>query len=114
MSVARTVVVSTAESIQIALFGTALSAVVSFAFGLLGASNLTPRWVHQPVKWLFSILRAIPLLLLALIFVSTVGLGPFPGVLAIAVHSTGMLGKFYSEAFEDARKEPIEALDSAA
>ena len=58
-------------------------------------------------------LRAIPLILLAVMFVSTVGLGPFPGVLAVAVHSTGMLGKFYAEAFENAGEGVLEAVDSS-
>ena len=113
MTVTRTVLVSTMETVQIALFGTALSAIASFILGLLAAMNLTPRLIHQPIKWLLGVLRSIPMILLALLFVSTVGLGPFPGVLAVAVHSTGMLGKFYSEAFENARRGPLEALDSA-
>jgi phosphonate transport system permease protein len=112
-TVAKTVIVSTGETVQIALFGTVLSAAASFLLGLFAAANLTPRWVHQPVKWLLGILRAVPIILLALMFVATVGLGPFPGVLAIAVHSTGMLGKFYAEAFENARRGPLEALSSA-
>ncbi len=112
-TVAKTVIVSTGETVQMALFGTVLSAVASFLSGLLAAENLTPRWLHQPVKWLLGILRAVPIILLALMFVATVGLGPFPGVLAIAVHSTGMLGKFYAEAFENARRGPLEALSSA-
>lgn len=112
-TVAKTVVVSTAETVQIALIGTVLSAAASFVLGLLAAENLASRWVHQPVKWLLGILRAIPIILLALMFVATVGLGPFPGVLAVAVHSTGMLGKFYAEAFENARRGPLEALGSA-
>ena len=61
--------------------------------GLLAAANLTPPWVHQPVKWLLGALRGIPVILLALMFVSTIGLGPLPGVITIAVHATGMLGK---------------------
>lgn len=112
-TVTRTVIVSTGETVQIALFGTMLSAVASFLLGLLAAVNLSPRWVHQPVKWFLGILRAVPMILLALLFVSAVGLGPFPGVLAVAVHSTGMLGKFYAEAFENARRGPLEALGSA-
>lgn len=112
IEVATTVLQATGETIQIALLGTVLSAVASFFLGVLAATNLTPGWVHQPIRWLLSILRAIPMILLALVFVSTVGLGPFPGVLAVAVHSTGMLGKFYAEAFENARRGPIEALDS--
>jgi phosphonate transport system permease protein len=113
LAVIKTVVISTGETVQIALFGTMLSALVSFPLGLLAAVNLTPSWVHQPAKWLLGVLRAIPLILLALMFVSAVGLGPFPGVLAVAVHSTGMLGKFFAEAFENARRGPLEALDSA-
>ena len=113
LSVARTVAASTMETIQIALFGTAAAGVASFVLGLLAAANLTPPWVNQPVKWLLGVLRAIPLILLAVMFVSTVGLGPFPGVLAVAVHSTGMLGKFYAEAFENAGKGVLEAVDSS-
>ena len=113
MTVAKTVFVSTTETIQIALFGTFLSVFFSFFLGLMAAENISPRWLSQPTKWFLAFLRSIPIILLALMFVSTVGLGPFPGVLAIAFHSTGMLGKFYSESFENAREGPIEALDSA-
>lgn len=112
-TVAKTVLSSTLETLQIAFAGTVISALVSFPLGMLGAENLTPKWVHEPVKWFLGVMRAIPVILLALMFVSTVGLGPFPGVLALAVHSTGMLGKFYAEAFENARHGPLEALHSA-
>lgn len=112
-SVAKTVFKSMVETIQIALFGTFLSAIISFFAGILAAENITPRYINRPVKWLLAMLRGIPVILLALLFVSTVGLGPFPGVLAIALHSTGMLGKFYSEAMENAQIGPIEALESA-
>jgi phosphonate transport system permease protein len=111
-SVARTVLRSTGETLQVALLGTVLAVVASLPLGLLAAANLTPRALHQPVKWLLAGLRAIPLILLALFFVSTVGLGAFPGILAIAVHSTGMLGKFYAEAMEAAGSGPVLALDS--
>ena len=112
LSVASTVAVATIETVQIALLGTGLAAIASFALGLLGAANLTPPRVHQPVKWLLGVLRGIPLILLALIFVSVVGLGPVAGVMTIAVHATGMLGKFYAEAFENAAAGPLEALRS--
>lgn len=112
LTVAQTVAIATIETLQIALLGTALAAVASLILGLLGAANLTPPWVHQPVKWLLGALRGIPVILLALIFVSAVGLGPLPGVLTIAVHATGMLGKFYAEAFENANRAPLEALES--
>lgn len=112
LTVAQTVATSTLETLQIALLGTAFSAVASLLLGLLAAGNLTPPWVHQPIKWLLAALRGIPLILLALIFVSAVGLGPLAGVLTIAVHATGMLGKFYAEAFENANPAPLAALDS--
>jgi phosphonate transport system permease protein len=112
MTIARTVFAATVETFQIALLGTAIGAVASLALGLAAAANLTPAWVHRPVKAVLAIVRGVPVILLALLFVSSVGLGPFPGVLAVAVHSTGMLGKFYSEAFENARRGPIEALET--
>ncbi len=104
---------STFETLQIAVLGTFLAVVLSIPPALLAASNLTPPWIHQPVRWLLALVRGIPLLLLALMFVAALGLGPVPGVLALAVHSIGMLAKFYADAFESARQGPIEALDSA-
>ena len=112
VSVAPSVIRAALETVQIALLGTAISAAVSLPLGLAAAVNLSPAWLHLPTKWLLVTLRGIPMLLLALMFVSAVGLGPFPGVLAVAVHSTGMLGKFYGEAFENARSGVLEALDS--
>ena len=112
-SIIDIVILSTVETMQIAFLGTVLGAVASLVLGLMAATNLTSPWVHQPVKWLLGILRGIPVILLALLFVSSVGLGPFPGVLAVAVHSTGMLGKFYAEAFEGAHRGPMEALATA-
>lgn len=110
MSVAETVFASTIETLQIALLGTILGAIASIPLGLLAASNLTPPWLHQPVKWLLGVIRGIPVILIALLFVATVGLGPFPGVLTIGLHSAGMLGKFYAESIEGARRGPVDAL----
>ena len=112
VSIWRTVLIATLETLQIPILGTAFGAVVSILLGLAAASNLTPIWVHQPVKAVLGILRGVPVILLALLFVSSVGLGPFPGVLPVAVHSTGMLGKFYSESFENAGRGPMEALQT--
>jgi phosphonate transport system permease protein len=112
-SVMDAAIQATVETLQIAFLGTFYSILISFPLGLLAAANLTPKWIHLPLKSTLTILRAIPVILLALLFVSALGLGPFPGVLAVAIHSTGMLGKFYAEAFENARPGPLEALDSA-
>ena len=58
-------------------------------------------------------IRSINELILALVFVSAVGLGPFPGVLALALHGMGMLGKFFAESIEEIDAGPLEALRSA-
>ena len=108
-----TVLTSTLETLQIAFVGTFFSVLLSFPLALLVATNLSPPWLAQPLRWLLGGIRSVPLILLALFFVSTVGLGPFPGVLAITVHSVGMLAKFYAEAFENADPGVLEALDSA-
>lgn len=112
LSISGTVLQATAETFQIALLGTAISVVLSFPLALAAADNVAPGWLNQPTRWALGLLRGVPMLLLALMFVSAVGLGPFPGVLAVALHSTGMLGKFFAEAIEDARPGPLEALDS--
>jgi phosphonate transport system permease protein len=80
--------------------------------GTLAAETVTPRFVHLPVKSLLATIRAIPLILVAMLMVGAVGLGPLPGILAIAFHSTGMLGKFYAEAIENVPARSLEALDS--
>ena len=101
-SVTMIIIRSIVETLAIALVGTAVAAVVSLPLGFLAASNVSPAWISQPIKFVLGFIRAIPLIVVALIFVFAVGLGPFPGALAIAFHSIGMLGKFYAEEFETA------------
>lgn len=112
LTVMETVIRSTLETLQIAYIGTVLSAVLSLGAGLLAAANLTPAWVHQPMKWLLGVMRGVPLILVALVCVVTFGFGALAGVLAITFHATGMLGKFYAESFENADPRPLEALES--
>ena len=100
-------------TLQISLLGTAMGTLAALLLGLIAAENLTPQWVHHPVKIILALLRSIPVLLLALLFVAAVGLGPFPGVLAIAIHSIGMLGKLFAEECETADRGVWEAMDSA-
>ena len=83
-----------------ALLGTALAIVCSIPLALLAAGNLTPWWVHQPVRRLLDACRAINEMVFAMLFIVAVGLGPFAGVLALFVHTTGTLSKLFSEAVE--------------
>jgi phosphonate transport system permease protein len=109
----RLAAAAVAITLQISLLGTALGAVGALFFGLLASENLTPHWLHHPIKVFLALVRSLPIILLALLFVAAIGLGAMPGVLAVAVHSLGMLGKLYAEEFETADAGVSEALDSA-
>lgn len=100
----------TLETLTMVIAATFLSVVIGFPLGFLAASNLTPWWVSQPVKGLLGLARAIPTICLALFFVALVGLGPLAGVLALAFHSFGMLGKFYAEELETADPGVVQAI----
>lgn len=112
-SVLPVVLESSAETLRIAVLGTLGCALLSIVFGLLAAETLTPRWVHLPVQWCLATIRGIPLILVAMLMVGAVGLGPLPGILAVAFHATGMLAKFYAESIDGIDRAPMEALDSA-
>lgn len=99
-------------TLQIALWGTALAVVSAVPLGLLASANLTPAWVHQPVRRLLDAFRAINEMVFAMLFVVAVGLGPFAGVLALWVHTTGTLAKLFSEAVEAIDPQPIEGIRS--
>ena len=109
-SVAELVLISTMETLMIALAGTALGVVFALPLGFLAASNVTPGWLSHGVKWILGLIRSIPLIVVAIVLVTAVGLGPFPGALAIAFHSVGMLAKFFAEEFETAEQGILEAV----
>ncbi len=104
---------ATIESVQIAVWGTLLAIIFSIPLSLLAARNTTPHLAVFHVTRLFlNALRSINELVFALIFVSAVGLGPFAGVLAIAMHATGMLAKFTAEEAEGIDRGQVEALQA--
>jgi len=97
-------------TIQMALWGTAFALAIAIPLGLAGARNLTPIWVQQPVRRLLDVLRSVPDLVIGAIFVVAVGLGPFAGVMALAVNTGGVLGKLFSEAVEAIDRAPVEGV----
>jgi phosphonate transport system permease protein len=97
-------------TLQIALWGTALAIVCSVPLALLASSNITPWWVHQPVRRVLDACRSINEMVFALLFVVAVGLGPFAGVLALWIHTTGILSKLFSEAVEAIDPQPVEGI----
>jgi len=98
------------ETVQMAVWGSLLAIILAVPFGLLSSSNLVPAWVWFPVRRLMDALRAINELVFALLFVSAVGLGPLAGVLALTVHTTGVLAKLFSEAVEAIDPRPVEGI----
>jgi phosphonate transport system permease protein len=97
-------------TLQIALWGTALAVVFAIPFGLLSSANVAPWWIRQPVRRLMDAARAINEMVFAMLFVVAVGLGPFAGVLALFVHTTGILAKLFSEAVEAIDPQPVEGI----
>jgi len=97
-------------TLHIALWGTVLAIVAAVPLGLLSAHNVAPPWVHQPVRRLMDLCRAINEMVFAMLFIVAVGLGPFAGVLALFVHTTGTLAKLFSEAVEAIDERPVEGI----
>jgi phosphonate transport system permease protein len=102
------------ESLYVAVWGTIFGVLLALPFCFFAARNLSPHpAVFHAMRQVLNAMRGINEIILALIFVAAIGLGPFAGVLALAVHGAGMLGKFFAEAIEDIDQGPIEAFRSA-
>ena len=102
------------ESIQIAWLGTIIGAILSLPLAFFGAKNITSSLVSNVIRQLLNAIRAIPEILVAVvIFIPMVGLGAYPGMLAIGVHSVGTLGKLSAEAIEGIDPGPVEAARAA-
>ena len=101
------------ETLLISYVGTLIGAVFAFALNFFAAENTSPSaWLRFTVRRLLEFARTVPGIVFALIFVIAFGLGPMAGVLAIAIHSTGALGKLFSEIVENADMKPVEGVRS--
>jgi phosphonate transport system permease protein len=99
------------ETIDLGIFGTVGGVIMALPLAVLAAANVTPsRYLYYVARGLISFARAVPDLVWALLFVTAVGLGPFPGALALSVHSIGMLGRLFAETIEHMDMAPIDAL----
>jgi phosphonate transport system permease protein len=98
------------QTIQIAIVGTMVAAVLALPVGFAAARNAAPRWLFYTSRLLLNAFRAVDTLVYALFFVAAVGLGPFPGVLAVIVYTATVLAKLYSEAIEAIEPGPVEAV----
>lgn len=101
------------ETLYIAFAGSLMAAILALPLGFIAARNMTNnRLITNIGKWILSAIRAFPDLILALLFVVAVGPNPFAGVLAIAIGSTGMLGKLYSEVLESIDMNIVETMQA--
>ena len=128
--VLREAVRGTLETFAISLMGTLLAAAIAVSLVFFASRNLIysgllyemePKqgWLrafrlvpYLSAKGFLNFLRTVPEILWALIFVFIVGLGPFAGVLALGVHTGGVLGKLFAEVLEDVNPQPVESLQS--
>ncbi|CFX08724.1 Phosphite transport system permease protein PtxC [Candidatus Filomicrobium marinum] len=102
------------DTLAMSIAGTALAVVFSLPLAILAAPNTSPHSVVLfVVRTLLAFLRSVPEIILGVLFVAAVGFGALPGVLALALHSVGMVGKFYAEAIEHVDPKPLEAARAA-
>jgi phosphonate transport system permease protein len=99
------------ETVAMSFLGTLLGAIVAFPLAFLGAKNIMPiGWLRLSTRRGFDALRAIEQIVLALIFIRAFGLGPLPGVFAIAVSEIGTFAKLFAEAIENTSRKPVDGV----
>ncbi|PYG27441.1 phosphonate ABC transporter, permease protein PhnE [Pelagimonas varians] len=102
------------ETLAIAFLGTVLGAIFAVPLSLLGAKNIIKKSILRlTVRRGFDVIRAFETLILALIFIRAFGLGPLPGILAIAVSEIGTFAKLFSEAIENTSEKPVEGVKAS-
>jgi phosphonate transport system permease protein len=102
------------DTLAMSVAGTVLAVVISLPLALFAAPNTSPgAFVCQAARIVLAALRSVPEIIMGIIFVAAVGFGALPGVLALALHSVGMVGKFYAEAIEHVDPRPLEAARAA-
>jgi phosphonate transport system permease protein len=97
-------------TVEIALLGTMVAAAIALPLGFVSARNVAPPALFGPSRVVLNFFRSVDTLVYALIFVAAVGLGPFPGVLAVVAYTTTSLAKLYSEAIEGIDPGPLDAI----
>lgn len=101
------------ETIRMAVLGTTFGAIIAVPIAIFCASNIVKSsFLYQPSRFILNLIRTVPDLLLASIFVSIFGLGPLPGILALSIFSIGLVAKLLYESIESIDPGPLEAMTS--
>lgn len=106
----KTYLEDTIITISMGVWGTLLAAIAAIPLSVLASKNVCPAWIVQPTRRLLDAMRAINEIVFALVFVVAVGLGPFAGVMALFIHTAGVLGKLFSEAVEAIEPGQVEGV----
>jgi phosphonate transport system permease protein len=100
-----------AETVAMAALGTTFATLLAIPMAVLASRNITPfPKLYYPARWFLNGLRGIDSFVFALLFVAAVGLGPFAGVIGIALHTWGSAAKFFADHIENANLGPLEAV----
>ncbi len=106
----KTYIEDTIITVSMGIWGTLLAAIAAIPLSILASENVCPIWIVQPTRRLLDGMRAINEIVFALVFVVAVGLGPFAGVMALFIHTAGVLGKLFSEAVEAIEPGQVEGV----
>jgi phosphonate transport system permease protein len=102
------------DTLAMSIAGTTLAVILSLPLALLAAPNTTPNpIVYRVTRIVLAAFRSVPEIILGILLVAVVGFGALPGVLALALHSMGMVAKFYAETIEHVDPKPLEAATAA-
>ena len=102
------------DTLAMSIAGTALAVTLSLPLAFLAAPNTSPHpAVYRIARVVLNFLRSVPELIMGIFFVAAVGFGALPGVLALGLHSVGMVGKFFAESIEHVDPKPVEAARAA-
>ncbi len=102
---------ATLETLAMSALGTAMAALAGVGLGLAAAGGSgRAYWVQAPTRWVLNALRSVPELVWASLLLISAGLGPFAGTLALAIHTSGVLGRLFAAAIENSPRGPADAL----
>ena len=100
------------QSIMIAFLGTVFGTLLSIVFAMLAASNITNQWVRNTARVFIGLERSIPEIVILLLLIAAFGLGPMPGIIALALGCIGMLGKLLADIIEELDTVMLESMES--
>jgi phosphonate transport system permease protein len=98
------------ESLEIAVISSICGIFISLFLGLFGARNMMPNWISTPVRTLIALCRTFHPVIIAILFVKSVGFGALAGILTLVVASVGFIAKLFAEAIEEISLKQVEAI----